>query len=255
MQFEQILVGFLFFLCGISIGNFVNVCIYRMPKKENLVKPRSYCAACGHPLAWYDCIPVFSWIALLGSCRYCKTKISRQYPLVELINGVGYVWMYIAHDISLNCILYCLTFSALVTLAVIDWRTFEIPVEINWFIFGLGVIGTLGDLSHLWEHVIGLISVGGFLAILYYATGGRGIGGGDVKLMAAAGLLVGWKNILLALMLGAILGSVIHIARMRISGQEHMLAFGPYLAAGITIVMLYGEPVIRWYLGICGIHV
>lgn len=88
-----------------------------------------------------------------------------------------------------------------------------------------------------------------FWLILYYATKGRGIGGGDVKLMAVAGLLIGWQKILLALVLGAILGSVIHIARMKISGEEHILAFGPYLSAGIFIAMLYGEQMINWYLG------
>lgn len=253
MQFEQILSGFIFFLCGISIGNLANVCIYRMSAQEALVKTGAHCRACGHKLAWYDCIPLVSWMLQSGKCRYCNAKVSRQYPLVEVINGVGYVWIYIVHDIGLNCILYCLAFSALVTLSVIDWRTFEIPVVINWFLCSLGVIATLGDLEHWSSHVIGLFCVSGFLAILYYATGGRGIGGGDVKLMATAGLLIGWQNILLAMMLGAILGSVIHIARMRITGQEHMLAFGPYLAAGITIAMLYGEPIIRWYLSICGI--
>lgn len=253
MQFKQILLIFLFFLCGVCIGKTVNRCIDRMPKKEKLVTGGFRCGACEHSLAWYECIPLASWVFFRGTCRYCGTKISKQYPLVEFINGIGYVWIYMRYDVSLNCILYCLMFSALVTLSVIDWRTFEIPIEINYFLFGLGVIATLGDLEHWSSHVIGLFCVSGFLAILYYATGGRGIGGGDVKLMATAGLIIGWQNIVLAMMLGAVLGSVIHIARMRITGQEHMLAFGPYLAAGITLATLYGEPLIRWYLAMCGI--
>ena len=105
------------------------------------------------------------------------------------------------------------------------------------------------DYKNILNHIIGFVSVSGFLLILYYATKGRGIGGGDVKLMAVAGLLIGWQKILLALVLGAILGSVIHIARMKISGEEHILAFGPYLSAGIFIAMLYGEQMINWYLG------
>jgi len=134
-------------------------------------------------------------------------------------------------------------------LSVIDWRTYEIPVGINGFILTMGIMATAIDYKNILNHIIGFVSVSGFLLILYYATKGRGIGGGDVKLMAVAGLLIGWQKILLALVLGAILGSVIHIARMKISGEEHILAFGPYLSAGIFIAMLYGEQMINWYLG------
>lgn len=249
MQPQQILLTFIFFLYGIIIGSFVNVCIYRIPKKENIAVSRSHCMSCGHKLAWYDLFPLFSWLFLRGKCRYCGEKISGQYPLVELINGIGYVWIYLVSGISVDCILYCLTFSALITLSVIDWRTFEIPFGINLFILALGIIATIFDYENILNHIIGFVSVSGFLLILYYATKGRGIGGGDVKLMAVAGLLIGWQKILLALILGAVFGSVIHIARMKISGEEHMLAFGPYLSAGIILAMLYGEQMINWYLG------
>lgn len=249
MQPFTILLAFIFFLYGIVIGSFVNVCIYRIPKKENIAVNRSHCMTCNHVLAWYDLVPLFSWIFLRGKCRYCGEKISWQYPLVEFINGVGYVWIFFVSGINIGCILYCLTFSALVALSVIDWRTFEIPIGINAFILVLGIIATIIDYQNILNHIIGFVCVSGFLLILYYATKGRGIGGGDVKLMAVAGLLIGWKNIILALILGAILGSVIHIARMKISGEEHMLAFGPYLSAGIVLAMLYGDKMISWYLG------
>ena len=249
MQPQTILLAFIFFLYGIVIGSFVNVCIYRIPKKENIAVNRSHCMSCNHVLAWYDLVPLFSWIFLRGKCRYCGEKISGQYPLVEFINGVGYVWIFLVSGMNVGCILYCLTFSALIALSVIDWRTYEIPVGINGFILVMGIIATAIDYKNILNHIIGFVSVSGFLLILYYATKGRGIGGGDVKLMAVAGLLIGWQKILLALVLGAILGSVIHIARMKISGEEHILAFGPYISAGIFIAMLYGEQMINWYLG------
>jgi leader peptidase (prepilin peptidase)/N-methyltransferase len=153
------------------------------------------------------------------------------------------------NGISLSCIFYCLTFSALVALSVIDWRTFEIPLGINAFIAVMGVCVTALDFDNVVTHLIGAACVSLFLYLLYQLSGGRAIGGGDIKLMAAAGLLLGWQKILLSLFLGAIFGSIIHIARMKLSGQEHVLAFGPYLAAGITVAMLYGEPLIQWYLG------
>ncbi len=99
------------------------------------------------------------------------------------------------------------------------------------------------------DHLIGAVAVSGFLLILYLATKGRGIGGGDIKLMAAAGLFLGWKNCILAFVIGCILGSIIHLIRMKVSKQDHVLAFGPYLAAGIFIASLWGERIVNAYLG------
>lgn len=250
MQTEQILFTFIVFLYGIIIGSFLNVCIYRIPNKESVAKQRSHCMTCGHRLAWYDLFPVFSYVFLKGRCRYCQTKISMQYPLIECINGLGYVWIFMVNGISLLCVIECLAFSALIVLSVIDWRTFEIPAGINGFLLFLGIAATLLDGEHVWNHLIGAVCVSGFLAILYYATKGRGMGGGDVKLMAVAGLLLGWQKILLALGLGSILGSVIHIMRMKMSGVEHRLAFGPYLSAGIILAMIHGDSLINWYLSL-----
>jgi leader peptidase (prepilin peptidase)/N-methyltransferase len=249
MQIEQILLTLIFFLYGIVIGSFLNVCIYRIPLKENIAKSRSHCMTCGHNLAWYDLFPLFSWLFLRGKCRYCGAKISGQYPLVEAINGIGYVWILMVSGFCLNSILYCLTFSALIVITVIDWRTFEIPIGLNIFILVMGIIATAFDLEHIVNHLIGMVCVSGILAVILYASKGTAMGGGDVRLMAVAGLLLGWQKILLALALGSIIGSVIHIMRMKLSGVEHRLAFGPYLSAGIVLAMLYGEQMINWYMG------
>ena len=195
------------FLFGIVIGSFVNVCIYRIPKKEDIVKVRSHCMSCGYQLKWYDLVPIF-----------------------------------------IESLLYCLLTSALITLSVIDFRTYEIPLGINIFILTIGLIRVVTDLSGWLSYLIGFCSVSVFLMILYYATKGRGIGGGDVKLMAVCGLVLGWKLIILAFFIGCILGAVIHVARMRISGESHVLAMGPYLSMGIFIAMLWGNQIIEWYL-------
>lgn len=248
MQRELILLYSIVFLYGICIGSFLNVCIYRIPKKENIATNRSHCMSCNHTLKWYDLVPLFSYLFLGGKCRYCKVKLSVQYPLIEAINGLGYVFIFYINGINLTSILFSLCYSALIVLSVIDWRTYEIPISINIFILVLGIVRAVTDVSNLSEYLLGLVSVSGFLLILYYATKGRGIGGGDVKLMAAAGLLIGFKNIILALVLGCILGSIIHIARMKIQKKDHVLAFGPYLSAGIFIAMLFGDKLIKWYL-------
>lgn len=236
------------FFYGLLIGSFLNVCIYRIPRKESIVWSRSHCMSCGYQLAWYDLIPLFSYIGLRGKCRKCHERISLQYPLIEALNGSLYLFIMVKNGFNFESILYCLATSALIVLSVIDFRTFEIPFGINFFLFLLGLLHMLSDLSHWSTYVIGFFSVSGFLAILYVITRGRGIGGGDIKLMAACGLLLGWKLIILALFAGSILGSIIHITRMKISKIEHMLAFGPYLSAGIFLAMLYGNEFWNWYL-------
>lgn len=242
------------FLYGLCIGSFLNVCIYRIPLKESIAKSRSHCMSCGNRLKWYDLVPLFSYIFLRGKCRKCKSKISVQYPIVEALNGLGYVLIFWVNGINLTSILYSLCFSSLIVLTVIDWRTFEIPIGINIFIFALGVIETVIDYQHIVNHLLGFISVSLFLYILVLITKGRAMGGGDVKLMASAGLLIGAGNIVLSLILGCIFGSVIHIARMKIQKKDNRLAFGPYLSAGIFIAMLFGTDLIQWYFSLFNLN-
>ncbi|MBP3421079.1 MAG: prepilin peptidase [Lachnospiraceae bacterium] len=237
------------FLYGIVIGSFLNVCILRIPLKESVAKERSHCMSCGYQLAWFDLIPLFSYIFLGGKCRKCKTHISLQYPLVEALNGVLYVLIFLVNGWSIDSVIYCLLTSALIVLSVIDFRTYEIPIGINLFILALGLIHLVFHLGDWLEYGIGLLAVSGFLWILYQLSGGTAIGGGDVKLMGAAGLLLGWKLAIVAFLLGCILGSVIHIIRMKMSGAERRLAMGPYLAAGIFIAALWGNQFLNWYLG------
>ena len=246
---EYIILYIMIFLIGISIGSFLNVCIYRIPKKEDIVFERSHCMSCGNVLKWYELIPLFSFLVQGGKCRNCKTKLSAQYPLIELLNGLIYVWIFMAKGFQPESILFCICASVLIVISVIDWRTYEIPFGCNIVIGILGIVRVILDLAHWYDYVIGFFAVSGLFLIIYWITKGRGIGGGDIKLMAAAGLLLGWLNILLSLMIGSIAGSVIHLALMKVQGKDRVLAFGPYLAFGIFISMLYGNDIITWYLG------
>ena len=238
------------FLYGIIIGSFLNVCIYRIPKKENIVTTRSHCMSCGYQLRWYDLIPLFSWLALGGRCRKCKAKISVQYPLIEALNGVLYLIVFLRYGVSIETLLYCLMASALLALSVIDFRTFEIPLGFNVFIAVLGLVRVLTDLTNWREYAVGFFAVSTVLYIIYVLTKGRGIGGGDIKLMAASGLLLGWKCNILAFLLGCIIGSVIHLLRMRFTKAERVLAMGPYLSIGIYISALWGTRLIDWYVSL-----
>lgn len=245
---EKILFSVVFGLYGIVIGSFLNVLILRTPIKESITFKRSHCMSCGHTLAWYDLFPLFSYLFLGGKCRYCKEHISCQYPIVEGANGFLYIILYLFHGLTIETILCCLCTSALLSLSVIDARTREIPVGFNIFIFILGLVRLLTDLSHWSQYVIGFFAVSGFLFLLILITKGKGMGGGDMKLMAATGLLLGWKLNILAFLLGCVLASVIHLTMMAIKKADRYMSFGPYLSAGIYIAMIWGEQLVSWYL-------
>ncbi len=243
------------FLYGIVIGSFLNVCIYRIPLGESVAKERSHCMSCGHRLSWYELIPIVSWLALRGRCRKCKAKISVQYPLIEALNGILYVIIFYVHGFDAAAVstaiesgIYCLMTSALIVLSVIDERTGEIPFGINLFLFGLGIIEVVLMRDAWLSHVIGMLAVSGFLELIFILSKGNAIGGGDIKLMAAAGLLLGWERIILAFGIGCILGSVIHLTRMKLTKKDHVLAFGPYLSAGIWIAAVWGTQLIHFYI-------
>ena len=238
------------FIFGIIIGSFLNVCIYRIPLHQSIVTVSSHCMTCGRKLKWYDMIPVFSWLLLGGKCRSCKSKISLQYPVIESLNGILYVVICLVNGMDLFSLIYCLMTSALLTLSLIDWRTYEIPLGINVFLFILGVATAVLDRVNLLSHMAGMVCVSGFLGILYLISRGRAIGGGDIKLMSACGLILGWKQIILAFLLGCIIGSVIHLIRIRVQDEGHVLAMGPYLSAGIFLAALWGNEWISWYISL-----
>lgn len=239
------------FLYGILIGSFLNVCIYRIPRHENIVTTPSHCMSCGYRLKWYDLVPLFSYIFLGGKCRKCNTRLSLQYPLVEFLNGLLYCVIFLVNGFNAVSVLYCLMASALLVLSIIDFRTFEIPFGINLFIGILGFIRMGLDWADWVNYVLGFCSVSAFLLLLFFLTKGRGIGGGDIKLMAAAGLVLGWKLNVLAFLWGCLFGSILHVIRMKVSHAERVLAFGPYLAMGILASMLFGKAFIAWYLRLC----
>lgn len=205
---------------------------------------------CGHKLSWYELVPIVSWLALGGRCRRCKARISVQYPVIEALNGILYVIIFYVHGCSAESILYCLMTSALIVLSVIDERTGEIPVGINLFLLGLGIIEVVLYHDAWLSHVIGMLAVSVFLEIIYLLSKGNAIGGGDIKLMAVTGLILGWEKIVLAFGIGCILGSVIHLTRMKLTKTGHVLAFGPYLSAGIFIAAVWGAQMIHFYINI-----
>ncbi len=203
---------------------------------------------CGYQLRWYDLVPLLSYIQLLGKCRQCKTKISIQYPLIELLNGAAYLGIYLYMGLSWWTLASCLMFSILLVIFFIDLRHMIIPNGLVISIMIIGVFWTIYSGEYL-SHVSGFFAVSLLLLLLAVVTKG-GMGMGDVKLMAASGLLLGWQNILLALMIGAVAGSIIGIGLIgfKVIQRKQPIPFGPFLTIGIMSAMIFGDAIIAWYL-------
>ncbi len=251
------------FLFGTLIGSFLNVLIYRIPKGENFVTENSHCMSCNHRLYAKDLVPLFSWLFLGGKCRYCKAKISVQYPIVEAINGIMYalIFWFICEEPRIALFGYCAAFSALLVATVIDWRTMEIPDSMWITVLIGGVITYIDelvaegfDLHCLLERVIGFFAASGVLFLLAVITKG-GMGGGDIKLMAAVGFMLGWKVVLLALVMGGFIGTL-YLIFMAIKNKGKIprkVPFAPHLSLATVICMFVGSNIIEWYLALCGI--
>ncbi len=244
-------------LFGAMVGSFLNVCIYRLPKEESIVRPGSHCPKCKTPIQFYDNIPLLSYLLLGGKCRHCKAPISIQYPIVETITALSSFFLFITFGVSLSFIYYFLFVAALIIITVIDLYYQTIPDVIS--VPGI-VIGLLGSLIILqitfWASLIGIISGGGSLflvaTVYQWLFKREGMGGGDVKLLAMIGAFLGWKAVILTILLSSFIGSIIGIAVMLIKGKDfkYAIPFGPFLALGAVISLFWGEQLIDWYLHI-----
>lgn len=238
------------FLFGITVGSFMNVCILRIPAHESIVTGPSHCPRCGKKLKWYELIPIFSFLALRGRCSNCKLPISAQYPIIEAVNGILWLLIFYVLGFSPYAVLACLMVSALFVLSVIDVRTREIPQGINVFILVLAITAALIDRQNFTSHIIGSFSISVPLYLILIITRGKGIGGGDIKLMAICGLFLGWKLVVLAFFIGCLAASIIHLFLMAAKKADRSLSFGPYLSAGIFLALLWGNLIIDCYLSL-----
>lgn len=264
--FAKFLLYFIVFMMGACIGSFYNVITMRVPIKESFTKGRSHCPKCGHTLSALDLIPFFSFLFLRGKCRYCKEKISIRYPIMELVGGLSALFCIWKFWFTWDALLAFYLMSVLITLGVIDQQTMEIPDGFHVAILLAGVANFfVGPEVTVVSRIIGFFCISVPMLILATLTGG--FGGGDIKLMAAAGFLLGWKAVLCAFMVGifsalfyciyVLVYATVNIAKKKVStfkeGMNAALkspfAFGPYLSFGIFISYLYSESLISFYLG------
>ncbi|MFS4459680.1 prepilin peptidase [Bdellovibrio sp. HCB2-146] len=244
-----------FFIFGAIFGSFANVVIYRLPKEESIVKPGSHCYSCKKPVKWYDNIPIFSWFILRGKCRHCGAKFSFRYPLVEFITGVLFVLCYHYAGWTWSLPEYLLFCFGLVICTFIDIDHMILPDEFTLSGIVIGLVGAaLNPQREFLDAFFGVLMGGGFLwamAYIYYLfTKQEGMGGGDIKLLAWIGAVLGWKAIPFVIMSSAIVGSVVGLilARKQKAGLKTVIPFGPYLALGAICYLFGGETIALWYL-------
>ena len=256
-------------LFGLCLGSFLNVCIARMPQDKSVVRPPSHCPSCRTDIAWYDNIPVLSWLLLRGRCRVCASPISRVYPLVELLTGllIWCVWRDVIGAATIVSLGHAVTFlyysifvMMLVGLTFIDVRYHIIPDEFSIYAVPIGVAGAwavqqAGGSAHItWQYsVVGALVGGGFLAAIagtfWLIRREEGMGMGDIKLLAMIGSFLGaFPALLVVLILSSVIGSVVGITMILMRGRSMRMAvpFGPFLALGALAYLLYGEALVHW---------
>ena len=245
---------FLVVIFGLVIGSFLNVCICRIANEESIAFPPSHCTNCGYELKAKDLIPVLSYIFLGGKCRSCKEKISIQYPIVEILNALLYIAIYLKFGFTLNLFKFCLFASLLIVIGFIDFKTKY--VYNSTVVFGVvsgilfAVLEWMETKSIPWNYIAGAFIGFGIIYLIVILT--RGMGEGDIDIALICGLFLGIKGILVTLFLAIILGGIVAtiILIFKLKERKAEIAFGPYLAIGGIIACLYGSRLIDIYLGL-----
>ncbi len=261
-------------IMGGMIGSFLNVCVYRLPEGLSVVKPRSRCPKCETPIAWYDNLPVISWILLRAKCRQCKAPISWQYPLVEAITGILFLLVFLKFGFTLASPIYMILVAALVLVTFVDLTDWTIPNEVTFPGMPLGIVCALVAmmvpesgllLDDPIMAIAGLFAGGGLLygldMVSLLVLKKRGMGFGDVKLLAMLGAFFGLWGVFLIIILASFSGSAIGIplimaGRKQTSVSEdnekenigHYLPFGPCIVLGGIVYLFYGPQIIQTYL-------
>jgi len=240
---------------GAIVGSFLNVCIFRLPKEESIIWPGSHCPHCKKPIKFYDNIPIISYLFLKGECRQCHGSISVQYPLVEGITALSSLLLIMKFGPSFAYLIYFAFVAALIVITVIDLYHQIIPDVISLPGIGVGLLASLLTSQISFSNsLLGILCGGGSLFLI--ATGYQwlfkreGMGGGDVKLLAMIGAFLGWKAVIVTILLGSLIGSITGIILMVSKGKDfkYAIPFGPFLSLGAVAALFYGERIIYWYL-------
>lgn len=244
------LIGILFFLFGVIFGSFFNVVGLRLPKNENFLNDRSHCPSCKKQLRAHELIPILSFIIQGGKCRNCNAKISWKYPMIELLTGLLFLCSYLQIGLELELLTALLLVSMLIIIVVTDLAYMLIPNKVLLFFLPLFIVMRIIEpLDPWWFPIVGFILGFVMLALIILVSRG-GMGGGDMKLFAVLGVVLGPWNLLLCFFLACLLGAIIGILLQlfKVIKRNQPIAFGPYIVVAALITYFYGESIILWYL-------
>lgn len=243
------------FLFGAVVGSFLNVCIYRIPIGMSIISPPSSCPNCSSRVPFYYNVPILGYIVLGGKCSSCRAPFSARYPVVEVMAGLFAVFTFMRFGPSYDALIYFAFISALIVITFIDLDLQIIPdvISLPGIVLGFAASFVLFDVTVL-ESAIGLLFGGGILFLIAFGyhllTGHEGMGGGDIKLLAMIGAFLGWKGVILTLLLssfaGALIGGVLMYAFGK--GSKYAIPYGPFLALGAVLHLFFGERLIGWYI-------
>lgn len=238
------------FIFGLLIGSFLGVVISRLPINETFVTGRSRCDSCKHVLSPLDLIPVFSYLFFKGHCRYCKVKLPIRYLILELLTGLLFMLNYIVFGFSYQFIISTLLTIFLIIIAYIDIDTMIIYDRFHILIAGIAIIEIILLKSNILNHIIGTLIIS--IPFLILAMISNGLGGGDIKLMAAAGFLLGVNKIFVAFIISSLIGGIyaIYVLINKKAKGKDAIPFGPFLCIGIYLGYLIGNPLLNWYLSL-----
>jgi len=256
------------FVFGLMVGSFLNVCICRLPQEEQVVRGRSHCPSCRHTIAWHDNIPLLSFIGLKGRCRFCKARISWVYPAVELATGILLLAVLARFGLTVSALVCGVFAASLIVISVIDARTMTIPDQITKPGLWIGMVlsflvpalhGTQSRWAALlasflgaavgWGLIFGMALIGRWMFRKKLQSIGEeeAVGGGDLKLMAMVGAVIGAPKVLLVILfLAPLIGSLIGLILKARFGRD-LIPYGPFLSLGTLIVLFCGDGILNWY--------
>lgn len=254
-QFEMTVHVIGLFVLGACLGSFANVVIVRLPAGESIVLPRSHCRQCKKSLPWYLNVPLFSYLILRGKCAFCEARFSPRYFLVELLMAAAFVATYLAVGPSWLLLEYLILIFGLITVSFIDIDHMILPDQFTLSGIVIGLLGgALNPERSFWDSIFGVLLGGGFLWLIAYMywilKKQEGMGGGDIKLLAWIGAILGWKCVPFVILFSSLAGSLVGILTAARSGQglKAEIPFGPFLVLGALVYIFGAAPIGEWYI-------
>lgn len=242
----------LVFIFGLVVGSFLNVVVFRIDNLKTIWLSRSHCPKCKKTLRWYDMVPFLSYLALGGKCRFCKSKISIQYPLVELFTALFFLLLYLMFGLTLPLFFYLIIFSILMVVFVYDLKFQMVPETFVWAALILALLGSwyfgnFGFLNMIYGGLIG----GGILAFIVIISKEKWMGAGDIKIGAILGILCGYPVVFFGMFLAFLVGAIVGLVYIKIVGKtiKAAIPFAPFLIFAAYFSVIFGAAIVSWYWG------